>query len=110
MLDPTVTWMRCPDCPQPPPSLPRVQECLAEVLLRKVLKEISVERQAADWCYGTLDEQAACYYLDEIALVQEHRDKDDGWMLISKAGVMKNLTVGDYLYHLERAGIHPPRS
>lgn len=108
MLDPTIKWMRCPLCPRPEPTLPRVQECLAEVLLRKVINEIDEQRHSGDWSYGTWDQHPACHYLTKIALVTEQVGRVDQWLLISSSGVMRNLDQAACLYHLERAGVPPP--
>ena len=108
MLDPTVSWVRCKACAQPEASLPQVQECLADLLLRKVLEEIEIQQRNGDWHYGSWEGHLACYYLNEIAMVAEDVGQGDCWLLISSAGVMRQQNLASCLYHLKRKGVPAP--
>lgn len=108
MLDPTVVWVRCPDCQVHNPPLNRMQDCLAHWLLRRIITEIAVTDSAGDWLVGTWQSCPALRHEQDLVLIGPGSGNPHPWLMVSEHGVMQDLSVSQCLYHLERIGLAPP--
>ena len=108
MLDPTVTWVRCPDCQPSEAPLNRMQDCLALWLLRRMIAEITPNQRHGDWIQGSWQSCPAWQYGSEIVLIGPGDGNPHPWLMVSENGVMQDLSPRLCLYHLERLDIAPP--
>lgn len=102
MLDPTVEWVRCPDC-SAAGGLARLQEDLARHLWQKLNGEVDSWETVGAWEHGHWQGQDIWRW-EGISLIAPGPASGDAWMLVSDVGVMTDLTRDACTYHCERAG------
>ncbi|TVR42098.1 MAG: hypothetical protein EA402_12245 [Planctomycetota bacterium] len=102
ILDPTLAWKRCPVCGAQS-GLSNVQDCLARLLLLRVLQETETWQRHGTWWLGYW--QGCDLWRDEtesLLIIGPGPGNPHPWLLISSHGVMDHLSREAVDYHLQR--------
>lgn len=108
LLDPTISWRRCPDCLHPQAAVASVHDYLARWLRARIISEATNWSEGGDWRGGDWQGSVVWRHENGLLLVGPGPANPHPWLLVSDHGVMQDLTIASCRYHLHEAGLALP--